>query len=324
MLTVRPRRLRRSKNIRNMVCETRLDSADLIYPIFVVAGKNVKEEVPSMPGVFHLSADLAVKCAAEVYSLGISAILVFGLPEYKDDIGSSAWDMDSPVQKTVKAIKQAIPDLTIITDVCLCQYTTHGHCGVIKNNEIDNDDTLPLMAKVALSHANAGADIVAPAGMTDGQVEAIRTVLDENNYSGVSIMSYTIKYASAFYGPFRDAADSSPKFGDRKTYQMDPGNAREALKEAALDVEQGTDFLIVKPAMSFLDIVQKIHQNFNLPVVAYSVSGEYAILKAAADKGWIDEKRIVLETLISMKRAGANAIITYYAIEAARWLSKKN
>lgn len=324
MLKVRPRRLRRSKNIRNMVCETKLDSADLIYPIFVVAGKNVKEEVPSMPGVFHLSTDLAVKCAAEVYSLGISAILVFGLPEYKDDIGSSAWDMDSPVQKTVKAIKQAIPDLTIITDVCLCQYTTHGHCGVIKNNEIDNDDTLPLMAKVALSHANAGADIVAPAGMTDGQVEAIRTVLDENNYSAVSIMSYTIKYASAFYGPFRDAADSSPKFGDRKTYQMDPGNAREALKEAALDVEQGTDFLIVKPAMSFLDIVQKIHQNFNLPVVAYSVSGEYAILKAAADKGWIDEKRIVLETLISMKRAGANAIITYYAIEAARWLSKKN
>lgn len=320
MLTVRPRRLRISNNIRKMVRETILDSSDLIYPIFVVAGENVKEEVASMPGVFHLSLDLAVKCAKEVYELGISAILIFGLPEYKDDIGSSAWDMSSPVQKTVKAIKENIPELTVITDVCLCQYTTHGHCGVVKNNEIDNDSTLPLMAKVALSHAKAGADIVAPAGMTDGQVGEIRTILDKNNYINVSIMSYTIKYASAFYGPFRDAADSSPKNGDRKTYQMDPGNSREALKEAELDVEQGTDFLIVKPAMSFLDIVQNVRQKFNLPVIAYSVSGEYALLKAAADKGWINEKQLVLETLLSMKRAGANAIITYYAIEAAQWL----
>lgn len=323
MLTIRPRRLRISNNIRKMVCETTLQPSDLIYPIFVVAGENVKEEVSSMPGVFHLSSDLAVECAKQAFQLGISAILVFGLPEYKDEEGSSAWDKDSPVQKSVHLIKEAVPELTVITDVCLCQYTTHGHCGVIKAGEIDNDSTLELMAKVALSHAQAGADMVAPAGMTDGQVGAIRDILDKNGYTNVSIMSYAVKYASAFYGPFRNAADSVPKFGDRRTYQMDPANSREALKEAELDINQGTDLLIVKPAMAFLDIIQNIRQRFNLPVVAYSVSGEYALIKAAASKGWIDEKQLVLETLLGMKRAGADVIITYYALNVANWLREE-
>ena len=305
-----------------MVRETSLSPKDFVYPIFVVPGENVKEEIPSMPNCYHLSVDKAVELAEEIYELGIPSVEVFGLPEYKDEIGSSAWDMNSPVQRAIKAIKEAVPELIIVGDVCLCQYTSHGHCGKLCDHYVDNDETLKLLQKVAVSQAKAGADIIAPSDMMDGRVAAIREALDENGFINVSIMSYTIKYASGYYGPFRDAANSAPQFGDRRAYQMDPANDREAMKELELDLEEGADIIMVKPALAYLDIVRKVRDRVNHPVAVYNVSGEYAMVKAAAEKGWIDEKRIVLETLTSMKRAGADIIITYHAMDAARWLQE--
>ena len=321
---LRPRRMRISENMRAMVRETQLSVKDFVYPIFVVAGTNVKEEIPSMPNCYHLSVDKAVDQAKEIAELGIPAVEVFGLPEYKDEIGSSAWDMNSPVQRAIKAIKEAVPQLMIVGDVCLCQYTTHGHCGQLCGHYVDNDKTLALLQKVAVSQAQAGADIIAPSDMMDGRVAAIREALDENGFTNVSIMSYAVKYASGYYGPFRDAADSDPQFGDRKAYQMDPANSREAMKEVELDLAEGADIIMVKPALAYLDIVHQVREKINHPVAVYNVSGEYAMVKAAAANGWIDEKRIVLETLTSMKRAGADIIITYHAIDAAKWLREEN
>lgn len=317
---LRPRRMRITPAIRSMIRETELSVKDFIYPIFVVAGKNVMQEIPSMPNCYRISVDNAVKLAKEIWNLGILGVEVFGLPEYKDEIGSSAWDMDSPVQKAIAAIKQAVPEMAVIGDVCLCQYTTHGHCGKLCGHYVDNDATLELLQKVAVSQAKAGADIVAPSDMMDGRVAAIRDALDDNGYINTSIMSYAVKYASGYYGPFRDAADSTPSFGDRRAYQMDPANALEAIKEVDLDLQEGADMIIVKPALAYLDIVRRVREHMNLPLITYNVSGEYAMVKAAAKNGWIDEKRIVIETLLSMKRAGADSIITYHAIDAAKWL----
>lgn len=319
---IRPRRLRSSAGIRAMVRETQLTAADFVYPLFIVPGQKVKKEIPTLPGNYHLSPDMAVSMAAEVYALGIPAVEVFGLPEYKDEQGSSAWDMSSPVQQAVQLIKAALPELVIITDVCLCQYTSTGHCGLVKGQTVDNDPSLKLLARVALSHAEAGADMVAPSDMMDGRVLAIREALDQHDFSHVSIMSYAAKYASAYYGPFREAVNSAPQFGDRKTYQMDPANSREALREVELDIAEGADIIMVKPALAYLDIIRQVKDNFTLPIAAYNVSGEYAMIKAAAEKGWIDEKRTVLETLLSMKRAGTDIIITYHAMDAARWLGE--
>lgn len=318
---LRPRRMRISENIRAMVRETIITPKDFVYPIFVVPGENVKEEIPSMPGCYHLSVDNAVKLAQELHALGIPAVEVFGLPEYKDEIGSSAWDMTSPVQRAIDAIKKAIPDMVIVGDVCLCQYTSHGHCGKLCGHYVDNDSTLELLQKVAVSQAKAGADIVAPSDMMDGRVGAIREALDAENFQNVSIMSYAVKYASGYYGPFRDAADSAPQFGDRRQYQMDPANVREAMKETELDIAEGADIIMVKPALAYLDVVRQVRDSIDHPVATYNVSGEYSMVKAAAQQGWIDEKRIVLETLTSMKRAGADIIITYHAMDAARWLN---
>ena len=319
-LKIRPRRLRRSENIRAMVRETSLSVKDFVYPIFVVPGENIKEEIPSMPGCCHLSVDKAVETAKEIASLGIPSVEVFGLPQYKDEIGSSAWDMASPVQRAITAIKKAEPELVVVGDVCLCQYTSHGHCGRLNGHEVDNDGTLPLLQNVAVSQAEAGADIVAPSDMMDGRVAAIRDALDAKGLSHVSIMSYAVKYASGYYGPFRDAADSAPQFGDRRGYQMDPANVREAMKEVELDIAEGADILMVKPALAYLDVVRLVRDHTVQPIAVYNVSGEYAMVKAAAKNGWIDEKRIVLETLTSMKRAGADIIITYHAMDAAKWL----
>ena len=318
--TLRPRRMRVNENVRAMVRENLVSVKDFVYPIFVVPGNNIQEEIPSMPNCFHLSVDKAVEVAKKVASLGIPAIEVFGLPEYKDEIGSSAWDMKSPVQQAMMAIKKAVSELVIVGDVCLCQYTTHGHCGQLCGHDVDNDATLPLLQKVAVSQAAAGADIIAPSDMMDGRVAAIRQALDEDNFSNISIMSYAVKYASGYYGPFRDAADSAPQFGDRRAYQMDPANAREAIKEVDLDIAEGADIIMVKPALAYLDVVQQVRQHISHPVAVYNVSGEYSMVKAAAAQGWIDEKRIVLETLTSMKRAGADIIITYHALDAAEWL----
>lgn len=317
---LRPRRMRISEGIRALVRETSLSAKDFIYPLFVVPGENIKEEIPSMPNCYHLSVENAVATAKEAFALGVLAVEVFGLPEYKDEIGSSAWDMNSPVQRAIKAIKEAVPEMVVIGDVCLCQYTTHGHCGELKGHEVDNDLTLAHLAKVAVSQAAAGADMVAPSDMMDGRVAAIREALDMAGYKNVAIMSYAVKYASGYYGPFRDAADSAPQFGDRKAYQMDPANVREALKEAELDTMEGADIIMVKPALAYLDVVAKVRAASNRPVAVYNVSGEYAMVKAAAANGWIDERRIVLETLLGMKRAGADMIITYHALDAARWL----
>ena len=318
---LRPRRLRRSENIRAMVRETTLSVKDFVYPIFVVPGENVREEIPSMPGCCHLSVDRAVELARELASLGIPAVEVFGLPEYKDEIGSAAWDAKSPVQRAIAAVKEAVPELVVVGDVCLCQYTSHGHCGKLSGHSVDNDATLPLLAKVAVSQAEAGADVVAPSDMMDGRIAAIREALDGEGFSDVSVMSYAVKYASGYYGPFRDAADSAPSFGDRRAYQMDPANAREAMKEVGLDLAEGADIIMVKPALAYLDIVRMVRDRIDRPVAVYNVSGEYAMVKAAAANGWIDEKRIVLETLTSMKRAGADIIITYHAMDAAKWLA---
>lgn len=320
---IRPRRLRASAGVRNLVRETSLQTADLVYPLFIVSGKQVKEEIESLQGQYHLSVDEAVKMAKEAYGLGISAVEVFGIPTYKDEVGSSAWDMEMPVQQAVMAIKKEVPELIVITDVCLCQYTTTGHCGAVSEHEILNDETLPLLAKVAVSHAKAGADMVAPSDMMDRRVAAIREALDEAGFLNVSIMSYSAKYASAYYGPFRDAVHSAPQFGDRRTYQMDPANRREAMKEIELDIAEGADIIMVKPALSYLDVVREARDRYDLPLAVYNVSGEYAMVKAAAEKGLIDEKRLVMETLLSMKRAGADIIITYHAMDVARWLQEK-
>lgn len=320
---IRPRRLRVLNGIREMVRETVLETRNLVFPLFVVPGENIKQEIASLPGNYHLSPDMALLEAQKAFKLGVLAVLVFGLPEYKDEEGSSAWDMKSPVQRAVMLIKKAIPEMVVITDVCLCQYTSHGHCGLIKDGYVDNDSSLERLAKVALSHAQAGADMLAPSDMMDGRVKSIRECLDVHNFEKVSIMSYSAKYASGYYGPFRDAADSAPQFGDRKTYQMDPGNAREALREVALDIEEGADIVMVKPALSYLDVIRQVRDSCNMPVAAYNVSGEYAMVKAAAQKGWIDERKIVLETLLSMKRAGADIIITYHALDAAKWLKQE-
>ncbi len=321
---IRPRRLRISAGMRSLVRENILRPEDFVYPIFVVPGTKVRSEISSLSGVYHLSADMAVEEARKAYELGVPAIMLFGLPEYKDAQGSSAWDMKQPVQQAMLAIKRALPELVVMGDVCLCEYTSHGHCGLLnEKGYVENDSTLELLAKVALSHAEAGADMVAPSDMMDGRVAAIRRALDENGRQNVSIMSYAAKYASAYYGPFREAAGSAPQFGDRKTYQMDPANSREALKEVALDIAEGADVVMVKPALAYLDIVRQVRDSFDLPVAAYNVSGEYAMIKAAAAKGWIEEERMVLETLLGMKRAGADIIITYHALEAAAWLAKK-
>lgn len=320
MLKLRPRRLRLNENLRSMIRETNLGVKDLIYPLFVVAGKNVREEIPSMPGVYHLSVDNVVELAKKISALGIPAVEIFGLPEYKDELGSSAWDMNSPVQRAIAAIKKSVPGLVIVGDVCLCQYTTHGHCGKLCGHYVDNDETLKLLQKVAVSQAEAGADIIAPSDMMDGRIGAIRDALDENNFINVSIMSYAVKYASGYYAPFRDAADSAPQFGDRKQYQMDCANSREALKEVELDLAEGADIIMIKPALAYLDIVSKVREKINRPVAVYNVSGEYAMVKAAAANGWIDYKRIVVENLTAMKRAGADMIITYHALDFAEWL----
>ena len=320
-LIQRPRRLRISSGMRDLVRETELSPRDFVYPIFVVPGEHVKEEIPSMPGCYHYSVDQVADLAREIAARGIPAVEVFGLPAYKDEIGSSAWDMTSPVQRAIVAIKEAVPQLLVIGDVCLCQYTSHGHCGELHDHYVDNDATLPHLVQTAVSQARAGADIVAPSDMMDGRIAAIRTGLDAEGFVNTSIMSYAVKYASGYYGPFRDAADSTPAFGDRRQYQMDPANVREALKEAALDVQEGADIIMVKPALASLDIVRQVYEATDRPIAVYNVSGEYAMVKAAAANGWIDEQRIVLETLTSMKRAGAKIIISYHAMDAAAWLS---
>ena len=320
----RPRRMRASANLRAMVCETTVNVEDLIYPIFVVPGENIKHEIESLPGNYHWSLDRVMECVDEVVSLKIPAIILFGLPSYKDAVGSSGWDMNQPVQQACKLIKEKYPELVIITDVCLCEYTEHGHCGVLENGcTVDNDATLPLLGKVAVSHALAGADMVAPSNMMDGYVKVIREALDEAGFNNIPIMAYSAKFASAYYGPFRAAADSTPAAGDRKGYQMDPANTDEALRETALDIEEGADIVMVKPALAFLDIVQRVHETFDRPLCVYNVSGEYAMVKAAAEKGWIDEKRIVMETMLGFKRAGAKMIITYHALDVAKWLQGK-
>lgn len=319
-LTYRPRRLRTSQGMRDLVRETSLDVSDLIYPLFIVPGTGVREEISSLPGQYHLSVDEAVKVAQEAYDLGIRGVEIFGIPTYKDERGSSAWDLAEPVQQAIKAIRQAVPDLLVVSDVCLCQFTSTGHCGMIDEHEILNDETLPLLCQVAVSHAQAGAHMVAPSDMMDGRVGAIREALDAVGFKNVSIMSYAAKYASAYYGPFRDAVHSAPKFGDRKSYQMDPGNRLEAMREIELDIVEGADIIMIKPALCYLDIVREARDRYNMPLAVYNVSGEYAMVKTAAAQGLIDEQRLVLETMMSFKRAGAKIIITYHAMDIARWL----
>lgn len=316
----RARRLRRNENLRRMVRETHLRVDDLIYPLFSAFGQGIRKEIPSMPGIFQQSIEHIVAEAKEVYAEGIPAVILFGIPEAKDAVGQDAYSETGIIQQTIRAIKKEVPGLTVITDVCLCEYTDHGHCGVIHDGDVANDETLKLLAAEALSHARAGADIVAPSDMMDGRVAAIREILDANGFSHIPVMSYAVKYASAYYGPFRDAAESTPQFGDRRSYQMDPANRREAFREAALDVQECADFLMVKPALAYLDILRDLKERFDLPLVAYNVSGEYSMIKAAAKMGWIDHDRVMMETLIGMKRAGADLIITYHAREAARLL----
>ena len=323
-LTRRLRRLRRSPAIRALVRETRLTPEMLVYPLFVCEGKGVRREVNSMPGVSQLSVDEAVKEAAGAREDGLRAVLLFGLPTHKDEFGSAASDPDAPVQSAVRAIKREVSDLLVITDVCLCEYTSHGHCGIVQGNEIVNDPTVEQLARVAVSHADAGADIVAPSDMMDGRVAAIRETLDTGGFEDIAIMSYAAKYCSAYYGPFRDAVNSAPAFGNRLTHQMDPANVEEALREVAQDIEEGADLVMVKPALHYLDVIQRIKNEFGYPTAAYHVSGEYAMLKAAARNGWIDESRAMLECLTAIKRAGADILITYYARDAARLLSSSS
>ena len=318
----RPRRLRRNENFRRMVRETTISVDDFIFPLFAAPGKNVKRPISSMPGNFQLSVDQLVREAKEIKGLNIPAIILFGIPESKDEFGTEGYKKKGIVQTAIRAVKDKVPDLLVITDVCLCEYTSHGHCGVMQGKEVDNDATLDLLAKMALSHVQAGADMVAPSDMMDGRVAEIRETLDENGWENIPIMSYAAKYCSSFYGPFREAAESSPQFGDRKSYQMDPANSREALREVQLDIEEGADIVMVKPALPYLDIISLFREEFDYPVAAYQVSGEFAMIKAAAEKGWIDEKKVMMESLISIKRAGADLILTYFAKEAARILEK--
>ncbi len=319
---VRLRRLRENEAMRRLFSETSLDVNDLIYPLFVTHGRGIRHEVESMPGVFQYSVDKLTREAKEVAALGINAVLLFGIPQGKDELGSSAYQPDGVIQQAIRAIKKAAPDLLVITDVCLCEYTSHGHCGIVVDGDVDNDKTLELLARMALSHAEAGADIVAPSDMMDGRVKVIRQTLDGAEFINVPIMSYAVKYASAFYGPFRDAAQSAPQFGDRRSYQMDSANIREALREVEQDVAEGADIIMVKPALAYLDVISKVRDTFNHPIAAYNVSGEYSMVKAAALRGWIDERRLVMEILTSIKRAGADVIITYHAKDVARWLTK--
>lgn len=318
----RPRRLRRDETVRRLVRETNLTQNDFMYPLFVVPGTGVRSPVKSMPGVFQLSVDELVQEATEVMDLGIPSILLFGIPETKDDMGSGAYARDGIVQQALQELKEKVSDLLLVTDVCMCEYTDHGHCGVIKEGDVDNDATLDLLARTSLSHAKAGADMVAPSDMMDGRVGAIRDSLDENGFSHIPIMAYAAKYASSFYGPFRDAAHSTPQFGDRRSYQMDPANSREAIREIGLDVEEGADIIMVKPALAYLDVIRQAREEFDLPLAAYNVSGEYSMIKAAAEKGWLDGQRVMLEVLTSIKRAGADIIITYFAKDAVRELEK--
>ncbi|MCX5718494.1 MAG: porphobilinogen synthase [Nitrospirae bacterium] len=318
----RPRRLRKNETIRKMVRETSISPDDFIYPLFVTYGRGIKKEISSMPGCFQESIDKIVKHAKELYSLGIPSVMLFGIPEHKDKIGSGAYDEHGVVQNAIRAIKNKVPELYVITDVCLCEYTNHGHCGVIKDGIVQNDPTLELLSKEAVSHAKAGTDMVAPSDMMDGRVKAIRQALDEEGFPEIPIMSYAAKYASAFYGPFREAAESTPQFGDRRSYQMDPANRMEALREISLDIEEGADIIMVKPALAYLDIISDAKDTFDVPVAAYNVSGEYSLVKAAGKLGWIDEQRVMMEILTSIKRAGADLIITYFAKDAAKLLNK--
>jgi len=320
-LTIRPRRLRKTATIRRMVRETSLSPTDFIYPLFVDEGIDKAIEVKSMPGVFRIPLSDVAKKVQEVEALGIPGVILFGIPNEKDDIGASGWDDEGIVQKAIRAAKEACPDMCVIADTCFCEYTEHGHCGVLCGEEVDNDATLENLQKEAVSYAKAGVDIVAPSGMMDGMIAAIRAGLDEAGFTETPIMSYAVKYASGYFGPFRDAADSTPSFGDRASYQMDPANRREAIKEALLDVEQGADMLMVKPALAYMDIVREVKDATNLPMAVYNVSGEYAMVKAAAANGWIDEKRVVLETMLGFKRAGADLILSYHALDVARWLN---
>ena len=320
-LIKRPRRLRKNKQIRELVQENHLHKEDLIYPLFVVNGDNIKEEIPSMPGNYHLSLDLLLREVEELVDLGIRGIILFGIPQEKDLVGSRAWSEEGIVQKACREIKNRFPEILLITDVCLCQYTEHGHCGMINDGYVQNDPSVENLVKVALSHVEAGADMVAPSDMMDGRVKAIREGLDNSGFEDRSIMSYSAKYASAYYGPFRDAADSAPEEGDRSSYQMDPANSEEALREIALDLNEGADIIMIKPALSYLDLINRASSEFNTPLAAYSVSGEYAMVKAAAEKGWLNEKEVALEKLISIKRSGADMIITYWAKDVANWIS---
>ncbi len=320
---LRLRRLRRSESLRALVRETQVEAGDFIYPIFVVEGKGIQQEIASMPGISRYSPDRLPLEVEEVAKLGIPAVLLFGIPEHKDETGSSGYHPEGVIQQAIRTIKKAMPEIIVITDVCLCEYTSHGHCGIVVNGQVDNDRTLPLLAKMAISHTEAGADIVAPSDMMDGRVKVIREALDEKGYEHVPILSYAAKYASAFYGPFREAAESVPQFGDRRAYQMDPSNVREALREVAQDIAEGADIIMVKPALAYLDVIRQVRDNFNYPLAAYNVSGEYAMVKAAAQNGWLEERRTVLETLTAIKRAGADIIVTYHSKEAARWLQER-
>ncbi|MGN1085638.1 MAG: porphobilinogen synthase [Porcipelethomonas sp.] len=317
------RRLRASGALRRMVQETHINKSDLIYPIFVAEGKNIKKPVDSMPGIYQYSVDTLDEVLDEIAESGISGLLIFGIPAHKDELASSAYDDSGVTQQAIRYIKGKYPDMIVIADVCLCEYTSHGHCGVICDGKILNDETLPLLSKMSVSLAKAGADIIAPSDMMDGRVAAIRKALDENGFSGTPILSYSAKFASGYYSPFRDAAESSPAFGDRKTYQMDCANGREALREIADDIEEGADMVMVKPALAYLDVLKAARERFDLPIAAYNVSGEYSMVKAAAQNGWIDEKRIVMENLTAIKRAGADIIITYHALDAAKWLEEE-
>ena len=320
----RPRRLRADENLRRLTRETAISTDDLIYPMFVVHGHDVAIEISSMPGCYQYSVDRVVTAAKELVTLGIPGTILFGIPDFKDALGSEAYADDGIIQQAIRALKDAVPELLVITDVCLCEYTDHGHCGVIQHGDVLNDRTLELLAKESLSHARAGADVIAPSDMMDGRVCTIRAALDENGYESIPILAYSAKYASAFYGPFREAAESAPQFGDRRSYQMDPPNAEEALREVALDIEEGADIVMVKPALSYLDVICRVKDRFKMPVAAYNVSGEYAMIKAAAQQGWIDEKRAALEVLTSIKRAGADMILTYFARSVAEWLRNDN
>ncbi len=317
---LRLRRLRRTESLRALIRENRVEIGDLVYPLFIIEGGGMKQEIASMPGIFRFSVDQLPQEVEEVAKLGIPAVLLFGIPEHKDEVGSAAYHPEGVIQQAIRAIKKSVPELLVVTDVCLCEYTSHGHCGVVVDGYVDNDQTLLLLAKTAVSHAEAGADIVAPSDMMDGRVKAIREALDEKKFQHIPILSYAAKYASAFYGPFREAAEATPQFGDRRSYQMDPPNLREALREVEQDIAEGADIIMVKPALAYLDVIRRVRDTFNYPVAAYNVSGEYAMVKAAARQGWLDEKQVVLEILTAIKRAGADIIITYHAKEVSRWL----